>query len=475
MVAAAALSVGCGEPSVDVVALWVDGISNDRGNRPVRLYEAGERDQLIVWPDIPGSSVDLLQVGIDARARGIAISGTDSTTWVERGSGRRVRLSAAAIGREDEVMEGFTFTRSGDGLLRQLDVDVGPPTWIFAPLTGPLGLRTHALGPGREGAWRVVHAPDAPVLMFVEVDDDRVDGEVQAWAYPSEVGEGPVVDDLRPLARGTIIGAEVPGPEGVYLRGCAHGLCVAPSGRRAFTEAPSGCGLWSWSWVEAESTGADTPPQAIEIPCPGDRPTVLTAVLDDDLVVLDDGRRVYLVDLGLVDLGGPGRPELHGIPKPGGDLTPHRVAHGRTLMISSSAGEVLRVDASGPRMISGVQTPCFVRDGFAISPEGAWVIHSCNGQSGSDGVDGQIRRISVLGTELFAGIPMRPIAIDDDGNALLYSISSDDDGDPRGLFVLTGDGQLTRVDELEPFPAQVMRPGDDGDPTPGRFVAAGPS
>jgi hypothetical protein len=127
-------------------------------------------------------------------------------------------------------------------------------------------------------------------------------------------------------------------------------------------------------------------------------------------------------------------------------------------------------------MVSGVQSTCVLRDGFAVSPGGAWVVQSCNGQNGGpDGLDGQIQRISVLGSEIYAGLPMRPIAVDDEGNALLYSIASDDDdGVPRGLFVLTGDGQLTRVDELEPFPGQVLVATPDGVGRPGRFAAGGP-
>ena len=71
---------------------------------------------------------------------------------------------------------------------------------------------------------------------------------------------------------------------------------------------------------------------------------------------------------------------------------------------------------------------------------------------------------------------MRPIAVDDDGNALLFSVSPDDDDEvPRGLFVLTGDGQLTRVDELEPSPGRVMLPGVEGERTLGRFSVAGPT
>jgi hypothetical protein len=211
----------------------------------------------------------------------------------------------------------------------------------------------------------------------------------------------------------------------------------------------------------------------------------LVAALDDDLLVLDDALRLYLVDPSGVEPGvEPDGPEpdsitVQTLPKPDGVLVPHVVAHGRVLVVVSQHGEVARVDAEGPRMISGVQSTCTLLDGFAVSPNGVWVVQTCNGQNGApDGVDGLVQRISVLGSELYSGVPMRPIAIDDEGNALLYSVASnDDDGVPRGLFVLTGDGQLSRVDELEPYPGLVMLPtaGFDGSGVPGRFAAGGPS
>jgi hypothetical protein len=474
--AGAGAAAGCGEAMSDVVAVWVDGASDGAGNRPVRIYAAGERDTLAIIPDIPGSSIDLLQVGVDARARGIAVSATDATVWIERGSGRRVTVSAAAAGREELVAPGFSFTRSGDGILRALEVDASlPPAWVFAPLSGPDALRVHAVGPPTVAApahrWVLRHAADAPVLVWAEVRETWVDGQVLVLAYPSEVGQGPVVDDLRPLARGIL---RAPGPVSSnlgFLVGCADGMCLSPSGRLLYTFVDDEvCDLWRWSWVEAETSQGTTLPERVSLACPGGVgvPTQLTAVLDDDLLVLDDALRLYLVDLGAR--------RVTSLPKPGGVLVPYVVAHGHVLVVSSQQGEVARVDAEGLRMVSGVQSACLLRDGFAVSPGGAWVVQSCNGQTGTEGIDGLIQRISVLGSELYSGLPMRPIAIDDEGNALLYSVSSgDEDGVPRGLFVLTGDGQLTRVDELEPAPGRVMLPGEDGEGTPGRFAAGGPS
>jgi hypothetical protein len=259
---------------------------------------------------------------------------------------------------------------------------------------------------------------------------------------------------------------------------------MSPSGRVLWTLAGDGeCDLQRWSWVEAGSAQVDTLPVRVPLPCPGGAPVQLVAVLDDDLLVLDDSLRIYLVDPSVaagtdveVEAGADDGADVvaglvAALPKPAGRLAPYVVARGRVLVVSSEQGEVARVDADGVRMVSGVQSTCARRDGFAVSPGGAWVVQSCNGQNGeSSGLDGLIQRISVLGSELYVGVPMRPIAVDDEGNALLYSIASnDDDGAPRGLFVLSGDGKLTRVDELEPQPGLVMVTTGLGS-VPGRFA-----
>lgn len=491
---------GCAEPAADVVAMWVDGVADEAGNRRLRIYEAGERDSLSIVPDIPGAGIDLLQMGVDARARGVAVSATDATVWLQRGSGRRVTLNAAAVGRREQLGPDFSFTHGGDGILRALAVDAAlPPAWLFAPLSGPASLRVHLVGPPtvavEDHRWVLHHAAEAPVLVWAETggSPSAVDGRVLALAYPSDQGQGPVVDDMRPLARGTLLGVGADPEDGRYLTGCPDGLCISPSGRMLYAMAEErACDLARWSWVGAGWSDADTPSVEVALPCPaGVEEARLVAVLDDALVVLDDGLRLHLFDVG-AEVGGavepapevdgdvaldePSVPPLSSLPKPAGRLERHLAAHGHVLVVSSQRGEVVRVDAEGARLVSGVQSACVVRDGFAVSPGGAWVVQTCNGEASDSGLGGQIQRISVLGAELYTGLPMLPIAIDDEGNALLYSVSADDeDGVPRGLFVLTGDGQLTRVDELEPYPGRVMVDGRYGEKVPGRFAAGGPS
>lgn len=470
------LLAACGEPMVDAVAVWVDGIADQDGNRRLRIYDAGTRDSLPIVPDIPGTSLDLLQVGLDGRGAGIAVSGDDVTVWVERESGRTVSMGVEQAGPE-AVATGFFFSRSGDAMLQryELETELGS-VWLLATLSGEHALEIHSvepLRPAMEGLrWSLHQASDAPVLVLAEVGGAPVSvrGRVQAMAYPSAWGEGPVVDDLRPLAQGTMTGRglEIDGSRYLPSPGCPERLCLSPSGRVLYALSDFSCSLLRWSWVDAATATGETFPEEIPLACPGERDAGLLAVLDDDLVVLDDSHRLYLVDLE-ANL-------TQAVPKPTGVLEARLAGRGRVLLVMSSSGALVRVDRMGVRTVSGIQSPCNSYDALAVSPDGHWVVRSCNGEVvAPDGLDGQVQRVSVLGAELFGGIPMRPIAVDDDGNALLYSISSDDDdGVPRGLFVLGGDGTLSRVDELEPFPGRVSFNGLAGEQTVGRFVSVGP-
>ncbi|MEM7159157.1 MAG: hypothetical protein AAF799_40345 [Myxococcota bacterium] len=471
-------AAACGEPSVDVVVVWVDGVANDAGRVPVRIYDAGERQTLEIDPDIPGANADLLSVGIDNRARGIGLSEDSTNVWVERGSGRTVVTNVADAGA-GAVASGFWFARGGDATLRRFELeDEAAPLWFVAPLSGPEGLQVYSLRPPRPATstlrWAIREAEDAPVVVLAEVGGARpsIQGEVVAVAYPSDFGEGPVVDQLQPLARGFFVGRGIANDSSSYITppACPERACLSPSGRWLYGMDPDGgCQLLRWTWTTAESEDEQVPVEELDLACPGTDIAVLAAVLGDDVVVWDDPLRLYLVDLAA------GR--VQSVVKPRGPLRSYLVDRGRGLVVVSEAGEVVHIDVEQARVINAVQLPCTPAHDVVVSPNGNWMVRTCNGQAGApDGLDGQVQRVSVLGTELYSGIPMIPIAVDDDGNALLFSVSSgDEEAVPRGLFVLSGNGDLTRVDDLEPFPARVSLPGPDGQTLPGRFAVAGPA
>src|SRR5690606_15547950 len=99
--------------------------------------------------------------------------------------------------------------------------------------------------------------------------------------------------------------------------------------------------------------------------------------------------------------------------------------------------------------------------GRADRQQGHWVVQSCAAVDASLSTgQGLVLRISSLGLEQFIGIPMRAMAVDDGGNVLLYSYDATTAAaEPRGLFVLSGEGRLARVDELEPSPAFIRNRG----------------
>ena len=217
-------------------------------------------------------------------------------------------------------------------------------------------------------------------------------------------------------------------------------------------EAP--CTIWWWRWEEADEPTSEVEPELVVLDQDGDQGCVtgadphLLAQLEHDLVVLDDEIRLYVADLstGRIRSG----TKLWDLP------AAHRLARrGRSLTIISPELEVVSVDATGVRTISAQRAPCPSGLLALSSPSGLWTLATCTGDGAFVPEEaGSVYRVSPLGLEILGGVAMVPLGIDDAGNGLLYSYEPDN-GEPRGLFVLTGDGQLARVDDLEPEPALV--------------------
>ena len=346
------------------------------------------------------------------------------------------------------------------------------------PLSGRFGLEPSLVQtpaePASDASWRFVSATDAPVMFWVEERGNPVhaDGRVQALVYPSDFNAPLDVPEPTVVANGMLQGrgiddtnAPARATDGI----CRNRVCVSPSGRVLTTQADEPCALWRWDWTEASSP--DTPLAATRIvlpdECPEDVDPFIVATLADDLVVMDDDQRIFLFDLS--------SNTMRAAPKIGDGLARVLlVDRGKVILYITFAGQVVRVDELGARLVSTEQSFCTIVDAIAASPSGNWVVMSCNGQSPVDGApDGLIMRVSSLGLEQFAGINMRPVAVDDDGNAMLYSFDSDDSiAEPRGLFILSGDGTLARTDDLEPGPAPVAIPSEEFGRLDGRFFHA---
>ncbi|MBC8072657.1 MAG: hypothetical protein IAG13_30335 [Deltaproteobacteria bacterium] len=191
----------------------------------------------------------------------------------------------------------------------------------------------------------------------------------------------------------------------------------------------------------------DPEPDSPEIPRAG-APQLLAALSDAD-VLLEDDARIYLADLDART--------WQSLPKLG--TTAMRlllVDRGRGALLVAPNLQVIRADAHGLRVHSAEQLLCATVESVVSSPSGEWLLAICVRGTTMElpEPDDEVRtvvRISALGMETFDGISMRALAIDDGGNALMYSFSApDNEHAPRGLFVLGGDGNLARVDTLEP-------------------------
>ncbi|MCA9695897.1 MAG: hypothetical protein KC431_00110, partial [Myxococcales bacterium] len=142
-------------------------------------------------------------------------------------------------------------------------------------------------------------------------------------------------------------------------------------------------------------------------------------------------------------------------------------ADGEAVVLLSASGAFYRADGEGVGAVSLETTACIVTGSPVISPRGDWAAWTCIDTTAADAAfTGAVVRVSAAeGLERFSGVPMTVLAIDDDGDLLLHSVqttySDQLDGIesqdlPRSLFVLSGRGVLTRIDDLEPAPTPVL-------------------
>lgn len=455
--AIAALLGGCVEPTVDRVVAWVDSVDDGRG-RPVQVYDRGRRYALQLEPEIAGADVENLGIAVDAWGNGVALAGERRVAYVGLRDTRQPVLTSAPLGGA-AVDVRFGMLRNGDALLRSpagstVERYAFMPTSSFAAgtqslLTPPDGVAT--------GSFSLVSAAAAPVFVWVEHQGSpsRAAGRITAFAYPSDVDpDGLRVDAVTELGSGQLYA--VPPPLVSELQApddwCPHRACVAPNGRAVIAPAGGRCQYWVWRWGDAPGPSGEIAPRevVIEDGCPEEPRTEpsLVGAIDVDLAVLDDGERVYLADLSARTLRSA--PKLWSNP---GNI---RLGEGgRSMVFISDDSRVVRVDAAGPRVISGDALPCTGPPSTArISPNGLWMARSCLGDGTFSPVsEALLIRVSPLGAETFISIPMDVLGVDDEGAVLLYNRA--DSGEPRGLFVLDDDGRVSRIDDLEPEPALV--------------------
>lgn len=460
--AIAAILSGCVEPSVELVAAWVESVDDGSG-RDVQIYDRGRRFAVRLQPEVNGSDLERFGMAVDARGRGVALAGKRRTAFVGLRDTRQPVLTSEVLGGAP-LSSRFAFTRSGDALLRAADGTTATRYAFMPTSSSGAGVQTllEPPDPLATGAFELISASAAPVLYWVEYLGlpTRASGRITAFGYPSDVDpSGLQFSEITELGSGQIsagppdLVSDLQAPD----TWCPHRTCVSPDGRGVIAPAPGRCRFWRWAWGDEPGPSGEIAPKevVIEDGCPEDpRPVPsLFAALDVDLAVLDDGDRVYLADLSAKTMRSA--PKLWDNP---GSI---RLAEGgRAIVLVSDDSRVVRIDADGPRVISADALPCAGPPSNArTSPSGMWITRVCLGDGTfASSAQALIIRISPLGVETFVSVPMDVIGIDDGGNILMYSRS--DAGEPRGLFVLEDDGGVTRIDALEPEPDLV--PGVDG-------------
>lgn len=459
---ALAPGVGCSPPSADVVVAWVEGRDDSDGNRNLRIYDRGDKLSVTLVPDQAGSGVELLSIEVDNRGGGVAISGRSDTEFLDLGDGRQPVLSSLAAGG-GKLAPSFRFTRNADAILRGFDRQSVPAIALMPTNSAQAGevtvLQTPAGVAG--GTWRLSQASNAPIVAWVERGGfpTRPAGRVEIIAYPSDIA-GPVgrVQEPTTVAAGLLTGDGI--PVGAFeLRvsdgWCPDRACVAPEGGSLTAQGLGSCEVEWWSWLDADDPmNVEQTTVSLDDGCTDASDPHLFAQIEHDVVLLDDERRIFVADLstGAVTAG----PKIWNGPLPTAQTLGVRLAdRGHAVVFVSSDARVVRADASGVRIISAEAAPCPTAVSAIASPSGRWVLATCNGDGTFVPADqGAVYRVSSMGLEVYSGITLAPLGIDDAGNGLLYSFDPDD-GEPRGLFVLTADGLVARVDDLEPEPDRV--------------------
>lgn len=438
---------GCGEESVDARAVWVDAVADGQARR-IHVYDRGDHQTLTVL----GENEPRPSLMMDSRGRGLLLrAAANSGVWFDLDDGRRLPLRVPSVAVEDT--SSLAFSGRGDALL-WLE---GQDGLNVVPLAPNLALERDDGGTFRpltepDAVDWVVSASDAPILLTKHPDDTA-----RFIRYPDDEH-----DALALVREAAVSVAELPDqPDEQHSCGSGLGchalVAVDPDGERAIVVKSAD----SNTWVEFDRRAPErTGPLELPDPLASASELRLLQVLDRFVSVWMGPGFVYRWDArtGQVDAE-----PLFAAPP----IYWFSVDRGRAVVLVSTFGVMYRIDREQLGVVNLETTTCPAIGVPVVAPSGRWAAWSCGDDSfDSPASSGAIVRVSTAGIERHVGIAMVALAIDDEGDLLVYSVNSTMtdmvDGvaptnRPRSLFALGHSGVLSRVDEFEPAPAPIMQ------------------
>ncbi len=452
---------GC-EPSVSARAVWLGPVGEGgSGSQTIHVFDQGQVRDLVVHV---GETEPILSLRLDRRGRGLLVrSGEQRAAWIDLHDDRRLPILLPPPNLVG--VANVAFAEDGSALIW---TDFDPATLVGSLSVLPVGPGLLLESSPTDGVRPLVRAvaprwwlsaSAAPVALIAEAEG----GRVGLWRWPSDPNDAMV---LRELATATRSGlpSDVP-PSGPRKCGfpsdCVVQVGLDPAGELAMFADDSG--------VDWQRFDVRAPDQAglLNFPSELDELIASTEAGLGLIHVLDRDHSLWLSS-GLLHWWDHRTDELRSLPVLGdGPFHVVGIDRGRGVLFISMSGPVLRGDSEGLRPVSLVTTPCLPAGDPVVSADGGWVAWTCFSEAISElsATQGVVVRVSALGLDRYAGVPMTPLAIDDQGHLLLFSGESiandsldgvDAQDVPRNLFVLSREGVLTRVDELEPAPVAVF-------------------
>ena len=497
MAAVVALA-GCNPPSVAARAVWIGRGRGEDGGRTLHSYAGGTITTSDLRPTAADPTADALplMVELDPRGRGALVRAVDNGWLHELGGDAGLRAGYVDLDSArvlslwlPSAIDSADFTAAGDALVW---FEGCPQVLAVLPLTRGLKLtreqhgETSTLAPlrravGRDGGapgkpalaacgdaseHAVAAAGDAPVVYVVgarrDGDDLRVEeaAAIEVLRYPAAADQAM---DLELRVQGRLPDGHTPlRMPSLRCPGGACGVVAVDPGGEAVSVAAygGGCRLLRFEAASGETHCAvpEDAPAALQTES-------LIAAVSGDHYVFRDGLTVHRY-------AWRGR-ELLSRPLPGelNEVFVRVTVDGRAVVVGTSSGVALRVDSEAIELLNVERQPCTNAQPPVMSPSGRHLAWTCTPDMSTEPSlfdntpsIGDVVRVSTLGLERYQGVPMWVLAIDDDGDLLLhsrrnqafnYEISLPPVA-PRNLYVLAADGELARIDGLEPEPELML-------------------